>query len=91
MSIFSRFKLMNKKSTAQIAKERLQIIVSHESGRRRPGSKDAINIQALKEKLITVVAEYLNLEREQVESRIKVELDKDRSILELDVSLPEQM
>lgn len=84
MKILNRF--MNKKSSAQIAKERLQIIVAHESARRRFG-QGVINLQGLKEKLIPIVAEYLGIDREQVENRIKVELDKDRSILELDVTL----
>lgn len=88
MSLFDLFK--RDKSSAQIAKERLQIIIAHESARRL-GSKGSIDLQELKERLIVVIADYLNIESEQVAQRIKVELNPDRSILELDVSLPDKM
>ena len=90
MNLLERFK-RNKKSSAQIAKERLQIIVAHESTRRLQGSKGSIDLQELKERLIVVIADYLNIENEQVAQRIKVELNSDRSILELDVSLPDRV
>lgn len=87
MRLLNRLLINNKKSSAQIAKERLQILVAHESIRNQQGKRDNVNLAELKEKLITVIAEYLNINRAQVEKRIKVELDQDRSILELDVTL----
>lgn len=87
MTLLDRLLARKKKSSAQIAKERLQIIVAHESIRQKPNTKGKVDLQELKGKLIQVIADYLNIENEQVEKRIKVELNQDRSILELDVSL----
>lgn len=91
-NLLERFKF-NKKNSAQIAKERLQIIVAHESTRRLNGSndKDGIDLQQLKEKLVHVIADYLKIDNQQVEQLIKVELNQDRSILELDVTLPDRV
>ncbi|QLH43124.1 MAG: cell division topological specificity factor MinE [Coxiellaceae bacterium] len=88
MSILDRFRF-NRKSSAQIAKERLQIIVAHESDRFRSNRNDKVNLQDLQRKLITVIADYLNID----ESKVTVELERDqgRSILELNVTLPEEV
>ena len=90
MSLLDRFK-RNKKSSAQIAKERLQIIVAHERVQQRTRGVDGnvIDLQHLQQKLIDVIAEYLNIEKDQV--TVELERDQDRSILELNVTLPDQV
>lgn len=92
MSLLERLMLKRtKKSSAAIAKERLQIIVAHESVRRQQGNNKAgiINLQELQLKLIDVIATYLNIEKNQV--IVELERHQDRSILELNVTLPDQV
>ncbi len=81
------FRLNRNKSSAQIAKERLQIIVAHERSRKPQDAR--INLQDLQIKLIGVIANHLGIPQEQV----KVELahDQDRSVLELNVTLPDRV
>lgn len=79
MNIFDYFR-HNKKSSASVAKERLQIIVAHQRGR----NDDFL--PQLQNELIRVISKYVDIDPEQV----KVELDKsgDTSVLELNVALP---
>jgi cell division topological specificity factor len=90
MNILERFILKkHKKSSAAIAKERLQIIVAHESHRSRQGKKGVVDLQELQQKLINVIADYLNIEKDQVS--VELAHHQDRSILELNVTLPEEV
>ncbi len=70
------------KNTATLAKERLQIIVSHE--RRTENNSDFL--PRLQQELIEVIAKYVDIDQEQV----KVELERtgNCSILELNITLP---
>lgn len=79
----SRF---NRNTTAQIAKERLQIIVAHERMQRKNG---VVNFQDLQLKLIDVIAEYLHIDKDQV--NVELQRDANRSVLELNVTLPDQV
>lgn len=71
------------RNTASIAKERLQIIVSHERTRR--SGPDYLPM--LQQELVDVIAKYVKIDKNQV----KVELDRngDHSILELNITLPD--
>ena len=83
MSILS-FLLGEKKKTASVAKERLQIILAHErSG--RPGASDYL--PALQRELIAVISKYVSIKPED----IKVHLEKQENfdILEVKIELPE--
>lgn len=77
---------LSRPDTAQIAKERLQIIVAHERLQRKTG---VVNFQELQQKLIAVIAEYLRIEKNQV--NVELQHDQNRSVLELNVTLPEQL
>lgn len=70
------------KNTAALAKERLQIIVSHE--RRAENNSDFL--PKLQQELIAVIAKYVDIDQEQV----KVELERtgNCSVLELNITLP---
>lgn len=72
----------NKSSAASVAKERLQIIISHESTR-----KGTDIIKQLQAELIEVISKYIKVDQEQ----IKVQLERigDHSVLELNVTLPD--
>jgi len=83
MSLLDYFK-SKKKSTASLAKERLQIIVAHE----RCNRVSPDYLPALKQDILKVLAKYVEVNEEQV----KVEFDRedDLAILELNVTLPNQ-
>ncbi len=82
MSIFNYFR-NNKKNTAAIAKERLQIIVAHErSARNQPDY-----LPALQQELLDVIRKYVHVNQDQVD--VQLERNGDCSILELNVQLPE--
>ncbi len=86
MSLIDYLKLkLNRPNTAQIAKERLQIIVAHERMQRKTG---VVDLQELQLKLINVIAEYLHIDKDQV--NVELQRDANRSVLELNVTLPDQ-
>lgn len=82
MSFFDYFK-SNKKNTASIARERLQIIVAHERGKREQPDY----LPQLQQEILDVIRKYVNVGQDNVH----VQLDKndDCSILELNITLPE--
>lgn len=72
-----------RRSTASIAKERLQIIVSHESTRQ--SGQDII--KQLQKELIEVISKYIRVDQEQI--TVQLERNGAHSVLELNVMLPE--
>lgn len=82
MSIFDYFK-SNKKNTASIAKERLQVIVAHERSKRNQPDY----LPALQREILEVIRKYVNIEQDQIE--VQLENNGDCSILELNVTLPD--
>jgi cell division topological specificity factor len=72
-----------KRTTAAVAKERLQIIVSHESTR-RTGTDIIKQLQA---ELIAVISKYIKVDEDQI--KVLLERDGDHSVLELNVTLPD--
>ena len=78
------FRHKNKrKSSASLAKERLQIIVSHERG----ATQGLDYLPLLQKELMQVIAKYVSIDPDQV----KVELERTAhcSILELNITLPD--
>ncbi|KMV70376.1 cell division topological specificity factor MinE [bacteria symbiont BFo2 of Frankliniella occidentalis] len=76
--------LSRKKNTANIAKERLQIIVAE----RRRGDSEPHYLPQLKRDILEVICKYVKIDPDMV----TVQLDQkgeDISILELNVTLPE--
>ncbi|MAA64717.1 MAG: cell division topological specificity factor MinE [Alteromonadaceae bacterium] len=82
MSFFDYFK-SKKTNSANVAKERLQIIVAHERGRRDQPDY----LPQLQQELVAVIRKYVQIDDDMVQ----VELDRndDCSVLELNVTLPE--
>ncbi len=82
MSIFKY--LRKRKDTASIAKDRLQIIISHERTKRN--SPDYL--PKLQEEILEVIAKYVKVDKKQV----KVQIDKigENAVLELNVTMPEE-
>jgi cell division topological specificity factor len=81
MSIFDFF--LNNRKTAQKAKERLQILVSHQ--RTRNGNLDFI--PQLKQELINVISKYVSIDVDQIQ--VELQQNEHCSILELNVTLNE--
>jgi len=86
MSLLDLFR-SRRPSSANIAKERLQIIVSHERTRKLRGN--TINLQELKQKLVSVISEYLHIDEQ--EFSVQLEHDADHSVLEMNVTLPDSV
>ena len=86
MSLFS-FLLGEKKKTASVAKERLQIILAHE--RSSLGGKRPDYLPELQRELIAVISKYVSIKAED----IKVHLEKhdDLEVLEVKIELPDAL
>ena len=73
-----------KKSSAAIAKERLQIIVAH--NRVKQNSPDYL--QNLQREIIDVIAKYVKIDKDQV--HVHLQSEDNCSVLELNVTIPDQ-
>lgn len=78
------FFLSKKKHTANVAKERLQIIVAE----RRRGEREPHYLPALKKELLEVICKYVQITPEMLSVQLEQKGD-DISVLELNVTLPE--
>jgi cell division topological specificity factor len=83
VSIFNYFLKKEKKSSASVAKERLQIIVAHERNKRHQPDY----LPLMQQEIIDVIRKYVNIGDDQV--TVQVENSDDRSVLELNITLPE--
>lgn len=84
MNIFNYIRNgFQRRSTASFAKERLQIIVSHESSR----SSGQDIIKQLQKELIEVLSKYIHVDQDQI--TVQLERNGDQSVLELNVMLPQ--
>lgn len=81
MSLFNYLRKRN--STASVAKERLQIIISHERSQRNTPDY----LPKLQEEILAVIAKYIRVSRDQVS--VNIERMGDNSVLELNVTLDE--
>jgi len=81
MSIFSY--LRRRTSTASVAKERLQIIISHERSQRNTPDY----LPKLQEEILAVIAKYVHIRRDQVS--VNLERMGDNSVLELNITMPD--
>jgi cell division topological specificity factor len=75
--------LMPKKKSAKIAKERLQIIISHE---RKAGNQTKDFVPQLRKELVAVISKYVDLTEEQI--NIEVKQDGSHSTIEMNVVVP---
>lgn len=84
MSIFDFFLNNNRNKTAKKAKERLQILVSHQRAR-SGGSLDFI--PQLRQELINVIGKYVSIDPGQIQ--VELQQNDNCSILELNITLNE--
>lgn len=85
MSLFS-FLLGEKKKSASVAKERLQIILAHERSGARAGQPDYL--PALQRELVAVISKYVSINAEDI--KVSVERQDDLEVLEVKIELPDQ-
>ena len=83
MSIFNY--LRRRSTPAAVAKERLQIIISHERSQRNTPDY----LPKLQEEILAVIAKYVPVTREQVS--VNLERLGDNSVLELNITMPDEM
>ena len=83
---FLDFFLGEKRKTASVAKERLQIILAHERGTR---SIEPDFLPALQKDLLEVISKYIKIDAKD----IKVHLERDASmeVLEVKIELPDRL
>jgi cell division topological specificity factor len=71
-------------NTANVAKERLRIIVAQERGQR--GAPDYLKL--LRRDLLEVIRKYVNVDADAVD--VQVQREGDHDVLELSVALPDK-
>ena len=82
MSLLS-FLLGEKKKTASVAKERLQIILAHErSGRATPDY-----LPALQRELVAVISKYVSINPDDI--KVNLERQDNFEVLEVKIELPD--
>ena len=84
MSLLS-FLLGEKKKTASVAKERLQIILAHERSGRNPGQPDYL--PALQRELVAVISKYVHINPDDL--KVHFERQDELEVLQVKIELPE--
>ena len=79
----SLFGFLSRRTTAPVARERLQILLAHE--RALSGKSDLAAV--LQEEILAVIARHVSIDREKVQ----VKLDRGGSVstLEIDIEMPD--
>lgn len=84
MSIFKKYWKKNTR-TASVAKERLQIIISHERAQRSTPDY----LPKLQEEILAVIAKYIPITKDKVS--VNLDRNGDTAVLELNVTMPEEI
>ena len=85
MASFLSFLLGEKKKTASVAKERLQIILAHERSGRNASEPDYL--PALQRELVAVISKYVSISPEDI--KVHLERQDDLEVLDIKIELPE--
>ncbi|TNF60856.1 MAG: cell division topological specificity factor MinE [Burkholderiales bacterium] len=83
---FLSFLLGEKKKTASVAKERLQIILAHERAGRNAAEPDYL--PALQKELVAVIGKYIRINPDDI--KVQLERQDDLEVLEVKIELPER-
>ena len=84
MSLLS-FLIGEKKKTASVAKERLQIILAHE--RNGQTSKKPDWLPALQSELVAVISKYVSIDSEDI--KVHLERQDNLEVLEVKIEFPQ--
>lgn len=82
---FLSFFLGEKKKTATVAKERLQMILMHERSGRNAAEPDYL--PDLQRELIAVISKYIKINPDDI--KVNLERQDNLEVLELKIELPE--
>ena len=82
---FLTFLLGEKKKTASVAKERLQIILAHERGSR--GGRRPEYLADLQRELVAVISKYVSIKPEDI--KVNLERQDELEVLEVKIELPD--
>ncbi|MCX7663413.1 MAG: cell division topological specificity factor MinE [Tepidimonas fonticaldi] len=82
---FLSFLLGEKKKTATVAKERLQIILAHERAGRNASEPDYL--PALQRDLVAVIGKYIAINPDDI--RVNLERHDNLEVLEVKIELPD--
>ena len=83
---FLSFLLREKKKTASVAKERLQIILAHERSGVGSGRPPAY-LADLQRELVAVISKYVSIRPEDI--KVNLERQDDLEVLEVKIELPD--
>ena len=81
---FLSFLLGEKKKTASVAKERLQIILAHERSGRNP---EPDYLPALQRDLVAVISKYIKINPDDI--KVNLERQDNLEVLEVKIELPD--
>ena len=81
---FLSFFLGEKKKSASVAKERLQLIIAHE---RAGGHPPADYLPALQRELVAVISKYVKISVDDI--RVSLERQDDLEVLEVKIAIPQ--
>ena len=81
---FISFFVGEKKKTANVAKERLQLILAHERNGR---SRSASYLPELQRELMAVIAKYVSIDPADI--KVQMERQGDLEVLEVKIELPD--
>ncbi len=82
---FLSFFLGEKKQTATVAKERLQLILAHERSGRNAAEPDYL--PDLQRELVAVISKYIKIDPNDI--KVAMERQGDLEVLEVKIELPE--
>ena len=86
MASFFSFLLGEKKKTANVARERLQIILAHERSGQSGHEPDYL--PALQRDLIAVISKYIHINPDDI--KVHLERQENLDVLEVKIELPEK-
>jgi cell division topological specificity factor len=82
---FLSFLIGEKKQTASVARERLQIILAHERSGRNPSEPDYL--PDLQRELVAVISKYIKINIDDI--KVNLERQDNLEVLEVKIELPE--
>ena len=83
MGSFLSFLLGQRKTSAKVAKERLQIILAHE----RTGRRQAGYLSLLQRDLVDIICKYIKIDPKDI--KVNLERQENLDVLEVKIELPE--
>ena len=83
----SLFNLFNRRTSAPVARERLQILLAHERISGGSGNHSQL-VAVLQEEILAVIARHMQIDRDKVV--VKLDRADDVSMLEIDIEMPPQ-